>query len=365
MGSVQDRASDIVDRIYDAACEPGYAGLMQTLLQDFPGNSAVTVIADPVRGPTGEVFGLTPNVMQSYHDEYWKTDPWAAVVGWSWHRSMVLRGTDIVSPAQLMETRYYDEFARPIRVVRLMNAMFPVKPKTPVAIAVHRELSDPEFSDEEYARLERLLPHLQRCIQFKHRFQEELDKRCGFDGLDALASGIVICDGKGHVRFANLAAEELAHAKRGLVLGKADQVIHARLPDESVKLQSLIAQAARGGSGGALTLNGSGGQRLYALVMPLSQRFCGKRGLVLVAVRAADAQASITEQLLMQLFRLTPAEARLAAALCRGGSLSDLSNRFGVAPTTLKSQLAQVLIKTGADSQRDLLRRLGLIPQLR
>jgi DNA-binding CsgD family transcriptional regulator len=67
----------------------------------------------------------------------------------------------------------------------------------------------------------------------------------------------------------------------------------------------------------------------------------------------------------MHLFDLTPAEARLAVGLAQGATFADLAVRFGVSENTLKTQLAQVFLKTETASQRDLMRRLSLIPPLR
>jgi DNA-binding CsgD family transcriptional regulator len=355
----------IIGDIYESACEPGHEGLMRALLRVFPGNSAVTLVADPVKGPVGEVYGLPQEVMQSYSNTYWKTDPWAAKAGWTWSGQTLFRGTDYVTPIQLMETQYYDEFAGPIRVVKLLTGLMSLKPAISAAVSIHRNLRDPEFSDQECQDLEALLPHVRRSLQLKQRLNGSLDGHIGLAALDALAFGCIVCDGKGRVVFANRAAEEISAANGGIRLGHFHNGLQALLADETQQLLPLIAGAAAGGPGGTMALTGPGGRRLYVLVTPLPRRFTERPGLALVALRPADAQSTLTELDVIRLFNLSPAEARLAVRLAQGAALAEIAGQSGVSPNTLKTQLAQVFLKTETGNQRDLIRRLSLIPQLR
>jgi DNA-binding CsgD family transcriptional regulator len=58
--------------------------------------------------------------------------------------------------------------------------------------------------------------------------------------------------------------------------------------------------------------------------------------------------------LLAQLFRLTPAEAALAASLAAGRTAKGHATKRGVSPETVKSQLAEIRRKTGCRRQADL-----------
>ena len=58
--------------------------------------------------------------------------------------------------------------------------------------------------------------------------------------------------------------------------------------------------------------------------------------------------------LLGQLYRLTPAEADLAALIGQGESLDDAAVLRGVSINTLRSQLKSIFRKTDTRTQRDL-----------
>ena len=68
-------------------------------------------------------------------------------------------------------------------------------------------------------------------------------------------------------------------------------------------------------------------------------------------------------QLLAGAFGLTPAEARLAAALAGGGrAMPEIASALGISRETARSQLRAVFAKTGAGRQAEL---VGLLSGFR
>ena len=60
----------------------------------------------------------------------------------------------------------------------------------------------------------------------------------------------------------------------------------------------------------------------------------------------------------IDLFQMTPAEARLACLLADGASLDECAIQLGVSRNTARSQLQAVFAKTGTRRQGDLVRLL-------
>jgi DNA-binding CsgD family transcriptional regulator len=69
-----------------------------------------------------------------------------------------------------------------------------------------------------------------------------------------------------------------------------------------------------------------------------------------------ERSAPVPEERLIQLHGLTPAEARLLAALARGDSLQDYADMAGISINTVKVHLRRVLDKTDCRRQSDLVR---------
>lgn len=81
--------------------------------------------------------------------------------------------------------------------------------------------------------------------------------------------------------------------------------------------------------------------------------------IAIVIFTPVTAPAVPATQLLNGLFDLTPAEARVSAALCSGQSVSRIAATLGVGRETIRSHLRAVFDKTGTRRQSDLLRLLS------
>src|SRR5262249_48420297 len=100
-------------------------------------------------------------------------------------------------------------------------------------------------------------------------------------------------------------------------------------------------------------------RRPYLVVVtPLSPRTIAAPA-VLVLIRDPEAHRPVPRDILMQLFGLTAAEARLALELGAGASLEQAAERFAVSINTVRTQLRQVLAKTDSKRQADLVRLLS------
>jgi len=77
------------------------------------------------------------------------------------------------------------------------------------------------------------------------------------------------------------------------------------------------------------------------------------------------ARRLATAAQLMQLFGLSPAEARLLRALVQGTTLDDYARECDVRLTTLKTQLKSLFAKTGTHRQADLVRLVMDVPAVR
>lgn len=223
------------------------------------------------------------------------------------------------------------------------------------------ETLDP--ANQDYHRL--LLPHLRRAREMQQRLaQRSLGRRGALEALDSLAGGVMVLDGAGHVCYANREAEKLLACGRGLRRDEAGAV-RALLQWQNQKLYRLIAQAAAGErdieSRGCLRVSRAQGQPLTLLVAPLAEEGanpgaakCG----ALVFIHDPDATPALLAETVRWHFELTPAQARLAAALAAGDSVTDCATSLGVSVATVRTHLKEIFAKTGARRQSDLVRLL-------
>jgi DNA-binding CsgD family transcriptional regulator len=77
-----------------------------------------------------------------------------------------------------------------------------------------------------------------------------------------------------------------------------------------------------------------------------------------VLIGDPDSSLASAETIAMQLYGLTPSEARLACAVASGDSLESYARTRGITIATARWTMKQTLSKTGARRQADLVRML-------
>jgi DNA-binding CsgD family transcriptional regulator len=86
------------------------------------------------------------------------------------------------------------------------------------------------------------------------------------------------------------------------------------------------------------------------------------RALALVLITDPADGPVLTASALHQLFGLTSAEASVALALAAGRSAEEIAAERAVSLPTVRTQIRQILAKTGALHVRDLVRLLAGLP---
>jgi DNA-binding CsgD family transcriptional regulator len=180
--------------------------------------------------------------------------------------------------------------------------------------------------------------------------------------LDQLCAGVIVTDNSGRVVEMNRAAESIMQLDDGLNV--SNDRLCARRAFETTKVAQLVAAATAdaksGRVAGRMLVGRCDGLASYVLtVAPLrTGKAVDDRRLALIIVVDPERH-SPSEKDLAEFFGLSPAEARLAAALLTGKTLSEIAASTGTRITTLRTQLGSILRKVGAERQSDLMRILS------
>lgn len=315
--------------------------------------------------------GCDEQAEKRYSEYYHLVDPWANLAR-NQPKSTPVIGAEVVPEREFRRSEYYADFASRIGLYHMIGADIPVGRSVAdiLSVTVHRPFTAHPFGEDDRRRLTQLLPHLQRAAQLYLRLRDlELRAHTGFAALDALPCGVVVASAAGDVLFANSAAERLARDGDGLVLGKRDVGLGAAHPLEAQALRRLVHDAASGGAGGATKLTRlPAGTALGLLVSPLPLPYrdpaIGRTAAALVIIKdLADEQPPAAEWL-KTLWGLTEAEAQVAVSLFAGHDAEEIAVQRSVGITTVRTQIRQILAKTGASNLRDLVRRLAGLPGL-
>ena len=180
--------------------------------------------------------------------------------------------------------------------------------------------------------------------------------------LDQLCAGVIVTDDGGRIIDMNRSAQSIVWLDDGLTV-RNDRLC-ARRAFETAKMVKLIVNAtadAKSGVGaGHMLVGRCDGLPPYVLTIARLRTniTVDDRRLALIIVVDRERH-SPSEKKLAECFGLSPAEARLAAALLTGRTLSDIAIRAGVRITTVRTQLSAILKKVDAKRQSDLIRILS------
>lgn len=80
---------------------------------------------------------------------------------------------------------------------------------------------------------------------------------------------------------------------------------------------------------------------------------------MLVCVSDLEVRSRLSEQRLREIFDLSPAESRVAAALFEGATPREAAEQLGVSFYTVRGHLVRIFEKTGTGRQAELVRLLA------
>ena len=295
-----------------------------------------------------------------YREQFFALDPFVDLPA-----GKVVTQQELVPDEDLLQSAYYRDYLRPIGIFHILGVDTVESDGMLARLRIARRREEQPFGRKHKALCERLLPHLRRAIVIHARLGRIESERDLYAGaVNRFSMATMILDERGRVLTTNRIAAKLLAQQDGIFL--SDE--HLRITDrqKNNQLQELVKTAIaaqRSGSTGiarALRVSRPSGQSELGLVVravPVSEWGEGQSSpCIAIFVSDPDQQESTSQQILAELFDLTPAEANLAVKLACGLSLAQLSEQQNISQHTARAQLKSVFSKTGATRQAELVR---------
>jgi DNA-binding CsgD family transcriptional regulator len=359
----------LIDQIYDAAVEPQLWNRVLIEIADMLSSASgvLCCYADQSLQSGFHYFGRLDYEFNERHGfPIMSENPWPPAV----LRQPVgqIVASDAILPlAESRRTSWYREVITPQDVEHALLMHLDAANRIKGILAVQRSVRKGSCTKEEAKALEPLVPHLRRALRIQaHLHAYQTLARDQQELLDLLNIGIVVIDEFGTARCVNPAAQEMVAKGEGLTLRNA--TVSASEHSAAAELARLIAATASGGTGGALALQRQDSAvPLMVLVCPLRGTIRNKIGRLgeprpAVALFIKDPALGDEAQLndmLMQFYRLTPAETRVATTLAAGCGTTSTSRHLAVSKNTVKTHAKRIYEKMGLKSQGDLARLFG------
>lgn len=279
-------------------------------------------------------------------------------------RGDVFTGAELVPNWELVRTEFYRDWLRPLQAFHCLIGITTACAEEIRGLVALRSLNERGFNAQDKCELGALLLQL-RCacelgteIMATRRKADILS-----DILQTLSEPIMIVDGECHPIFLNRAAERLLAEDDHLVL--AHGMLRASSSQETGKLRHLVATAAGRTTNGSANSTSeiaitcpSGAPPMLLRIKSIPHSAVDKDGRhkQVVAVLRGTTEMTGTIRQLLDLYHLTPAEARLAALIVGGYSLRAAACRLHISNNTARTHMKRIYDKTETHRQVDLIR---------
>jgi DNA-binding CsgD family transcriptional regulator len=232
------------------------------------------------------------------------------------------------------------------------------------AIAFLRPLGAQEYAENEYAFLRSLSPHLIRSATLRARMQTLERQQSASESVVAhLPYGTLWINAAGRIVSLNPQATTILAAGDGLSV-RNDKLAVSE-PADAERLQHALRLATktepRQGQWFAIARRKQSTPLLVSVIpatIPAAlDPLCGGPFALLILQDMTHQRVSRSAQLQV-IYRLTPAETRLAEALLENDTIESYALKNDISRNTVRTHLASLFAKTGAKRQAELIRTL-------
>jgi DNA-binding CsgD family transcriptional regulator/PAS domain-containing protein len=360
--------SDLIGTIYDTTLDRALWLDVLRRLAAFVGGSAASLYAKNAARKTGNsVLFWNPTFdaggVPNYFDELVRIDP-TTTCQFLFDVGEVYSIEDCMPFAEFEQTRVYTEWARPQGMVDQLATTLDKSATSFSLFAIFRDEEQGRADDEMRRRMRLIVPHVRRAVLIGNVINLNKTENTAFaDALSGLAAGVFLVDENARIVFANRSGQTMLDD--GKILRQRNRALTAVDPRTGTTLPDVIASACDGDA--AVGVNGiavplsSPPQPWLAHILPLTsgiRRDAGREYSAVAAVFVHKASIEIPSAMetMSKLYKLTPSELRVLAALSEVGGVPAVAEVVGIAEATVKTHLQHLFAKTGTNRQTDLVK---------
>ena len=336
--------------IYRSAAEGGlWSGLKNLLLPRLRAHALLAYrrerdSEDSDWETTSMLFGegFDNEMLESFSTYYHSKNVWAA------QESAMPPGKAVTSSmlfpdSELPKTEYYGDWLRPQDIFYAVGGVLHQDAVSQIKFSFVRSQSEGAYSAEDVELTDALMPHVRVALEMQERmlYLESL-AAAGLEALEGLQVGVFFLDAAGGLCFANGTGQAQLRRQHPLKLQGR------RLVSDDPDVANAIARTPGMGEVRSRLAKAS-----VAVVHPPEMLRSSARvqKVVFVGEHASDGRQFADAH------GFTDAERQVFLLLLEGQGLREIGIRRGSSYHTVRSQIAAILQKTGARSQRELLAR--------
>ncbi|MGR5237568.1 helix-turn-helix transcriptional regulator [Vibrio alfacsensis] len=275
---------------------------------------------------------------------------------------------DLMDEEAWIQSSYRKYWCENVDVYHVMSVDIATSDGGIVKLRITRPESDPNFTAEDKAQCQMLVPHLKRALDIHQQLDRSYSLGSMYnEAISRLSIATVQIDESGRVLEQNLFASELLMREDGLKIQGGKLTAH--YPNDNRELKQLIqtsfkmvSQSDRPILPEAMSVARPSGEVNLGVVVevipsPAWQNGTG-HGKAVVYIRDSVAKSQASSHVAKKIFGLTTAETALTLELANGLSLEEAAERLNIRRNTARAHLRSIFSKTGVRRQTELVRIL-------
>ena len=352
--------------------EPCWNGFLVALRQQMEANAANIVL----QMPSGEQKGIYTAdsdfndeiadknlkiTRDKYEEKYAPLSPFPYEI---MRDNSLNRLEDVVTRKEFKSSRFYKEFCQPLDFEYQVCLVIVIDNGYRAYLHLTRGREKGNFPTESSALLMQLLPHLQISLRLyaELQFAKQNISVCN-QMLDQLGVGIILLNMNSELLWQNPTAEKQIKEssnfqlkRKKFSITRIEKTGHKK--HENPTWQSLVTDLLTSDDSfrcAAFTIEGDNpiGVLVRHWQNSLSVPDKLKPSLVITMI-ASGVNNPLNTVLIGQLFNLTPSEAKLAAQLTQGASLTEAANNLYITVSSARTYCKRIYAKTGVKRQTEL-----------
>ncbi len=309
-------------------------------------------------------MGVAPDTLASYRGKYASLSP-LLTLDWHFEVDDPITIETFMSGEQLHNTLFYREFLSLANWIDQLMVILDKSATQVSMIALPKTESAAAATTEDKALVRMLVPHTRRAAAFQGTIARNATRVADLIArLDLVRPPLLLFDSSGSCIETNQAARQF------LDINDVPRLKEVRVQTRQTFLDERIATVMAdlairpeeiGPRPVPFAFARRDGQRVVAHVMPIAKGphnriGGGGRAAFAVFIQAAGDMQPLPGDMLVKLYRLTPAETRLLGLLGQDFSLRDAAAALGITMPTARSHLQRIFEKTHTNRQSQLMK---------
>jgi DNA-binding CsgD family transcriptional regulator len=368
--------STAVDRLYAAATDGGsWEAAMESVCDCIGARAADVTMLDPGSGQVSwfqpaRVDEFVLKYVAEFQDDLMNLNPRIPVY-MGLDEGGCVADSEVWTLKEKARMPFFGEMILPWGIHNSLMAFAQKRSSGWMAVAAHYDKNAGIPQAEQRQRLQMLLPHLRRAYSTYVRLNDaQRTSETLLESLDRIGQPVAVIDHGGRVLRANRLAADIFRGSRVMFLQRDGSLAFLDSKARAGFLEALARCDARiellathaGSPPPRVIVNRPAKAPFLLSLCPLGRQEDRPRSAAaLLFVNDPEAQPPDRSAILQAVYRLTPAEARLAQAVFEGQTLREFAESRAVSYETARAQLKAALAKTGVRRQSDLVRLIGAI----